>query len=196
MSARLIPPDEFHVPTHRFRYSAFRLETLQDYAGSGEDAAIAAFLAGAPRPLLDPEHEQWASVLREHLRDGRVVQRVHVVTEPPSDYARWELTWGYAPSVEAGEDIRIVPVPEGRPWPLDVPRQDFWLFDARELYDMYYDTDGMWLGVELVTDPARVAEACHWRDAALYHSVPWRRYIQTRPHLAAHLTEETLRASC
>ena len=92
MSARLIPPDEFNVPTHRFHYSAFRLETLQDYAGSGEDAEIAAFLAGRPRPPLDPEHEQWASVLRDHLRDGRVVQRVHVVIEPPSGYARWELT--------------------------------------------------------------------------------------------------------
>ena len=195
MSAQLIPRDEFKVPTHRFRYSAFRLETLQDYAGSGEDAAIAAFLAGQPRPPLDPEHEQWASVLRDHLRDGRVVQRVHVVAEPPSDYARWELTWGYAPSVEAGEDIRIVPVPEGRPWPPDVPRRDFWLFDARELYDMHYATGGMWLGVELVTDPARIAAACYWREAALHHAMPWRRYIQARSDLAAHLTEQAPRVS-
>jgi hypothetical protein len=76
-----------------------------------------------------------------------------------------------------------------------VPRRDFWLFDARELYDMHYDTSGMRLGVELVTDPARIAAACHWREAALHHAVPWRQYIQARPHLAVHLTEETLRAS-
>lgn len=195
MSAPLIPPHEFSVPAHRFRYSAFRLETLQDYGGSGEDEEIAAFLTGQPRPPLDPEHEQWASVLAAHRRAGRIVQRVHVVTEPISDYARWELTWGYAPSVEAGEDIRIVPVREGEGWPLDVPRRDFWLFDARELYDMHYDPDGMWLGVELVTDPARVAAACHWRDAALHHAVPWRQYMQARPQLAAHLAGKTLRAS-
>lgn len=195
MNARLIPPDEFSVPSHRFRYSAFRLETLQDYAGSGEDTEVAAFLGGLPRPPLDAEHEQWASALADHRRGGRVVQRVHVVIEPPSDYARWELTWGYAPSVEAGEDIRVIPVSQGHPWPLDVPRRDFWLFDARELYDMHYASDGMWLGVEPVTDPARIAAACHWRDAALHHAVPWRRYIRTRPHLAAHVTEETLRVS-
>lgn len=185
MSPRLIPPQEFNVPAHRFRYSAFRLETLQDYGGSGEDAEIAAFLAGQPRPPLDPEHEQWASVLRDHRREGRVVQRVHVITEPISDYARWELTWGYAPSVEAGEDIRIVPVPEGHPWPLDVPRHDYWLFDAHELYDMHYDADGIWLGVELVTDPPRIANACHSREAAVHHAVCWRQYLQARPQLAA-----------
>lgn len=195
MSAPLIPPHEFSIPAHRFRYSAFRLETLQDYDGSGEDEEIAAFLAGRPRPPLDPEHEQWASVLRDHRRSGRVVQRVHVVTEPVSDYARWELTWGYAPSVEAGEDIRIIPVRGGEGWPLDVPQHDFWLFDACELYDMHYDPGGMWLGVEPVTDPARVAAACHWRDAALHHAVAWRRYMQARPQLAAHLSGGTLRAS-
>ncbi len=190
MSPRLIPPHEFRVRDHRFYYSVFRLETLQDYGGSGEDDEIAAFLAGQPRPMLDPEHEQWAAVLRDHRREGRVAQRVHVITEPISDYARWELTWGYAPSVEAGEDIRIVPVSEGVPWPVDIPHCDYWLFDAHELYDMHYDPDGMWLGVELVTDPARIATACHWREAALHHSVPWRQYVQARPHLATHLTSE------
>jgi len=34
-----------------FRYSLFRLETLQDYSGSGEDEAFAAFRAGQPTPV-------------------------------------------------------------------------------------------------------------------------------------------------
>ena len=46
------------------------------------------------------------------------MQRVHVVTEPLSDYIRFELT-GYAPNVEAGEDVRVISVREGEPWPAD-----------------------------------------------------------------------------
>lgn len=167
MPAQLIPPHEFSVITHPFRYSAFRLEALQDYGGSGEDAELAAFLAGQPRPPR-PEHDQWAEVIRGHVHEGRILQRVHVVTEPLTDYIRWELSWGYAPSVEAGEDVRVIAVPAGQQWPHDVQQRDFWLFDASELYDMHYDQDGMWLGVEQVTDPGRIVAACRWREAALH----------------------------
>jgi hypothetical protein len=36
------------VAFHTFQYSVFRLETLQVYAGSGEDEGIAAFHRGDP----------------------------------------------------------------------------------------------------------------------------------------------------
>lgn len=136
----MIPPTDFSVITHPFRRSAFRLETLQDYSGSGEDPHLAAFLAGEPRPP-SPEHEQWAGAVRAHRRAGRVLQRVHIVTEPLSDYIRWELSWGYQPGVAAGEEVCIIPVADGE-WPVEVPHRDFWLFDDTELYDMHYTLDG------------------------------------------------------
>jgi len=114
------------------------------------------------------------------------------VVEPLTDYMRWELSWGYALNVAAGEDIGVVGVPVGQHWPEGIPQRDFWLFDAIELYDMHYDPDGMWLGVEHVTDPARIAAACRWREAALHHAVPWLRYVSVRPGLTRHLTEELL----
>jgi hypothetical protein len=39
---------------------------------------------------------------------GKVMQRVHLITEPPTDYLRFELAF-YRGSVLAGEDIRILP---------------------------------------------------------------------------------------
>lgn len=36
----------------------------------------------------------------------------------------------HAPNVQAGEDVRIIPVRDGR-WPDDVPAGDFWFIDSR-----------------------------------------------------------------
>lgn len=186
----LIPPGapEFTERFRRFRYSAFRLETLSSYGNSGEDADFEAFVNGRPKPP-NPDHEQWQEIVSANTAAGRTMQRVHVVTEPLTDYLRLELTWGYGPNAAAGEDIRIIPVREGEQWPVDVPEAtDFWLFDSRELLVMAYAEDGTWLGVDRVTDPGRIVLACHWRDAALHQAVPWTRYVSARPDLARHVS--------
>lgn len=177
---------EFEAKFRRFHYSVFRLETLQVYRGSGEDEWIAAFEAGHPAPPPDPEQDAWEEMIRANRRAGRVMQRVHVVAEPVSDYMAFELTWAYAPNVTAGEDIRVIPVRDGR-WPEDVPRGDFWLFDSTELFDARYTDDGTWLGVAPVTDPARIVQACRARAAALHQAQPWRDYMAARPQLAARV---------
>jgi hypothetical protein len=190
VTAELIPPGapEFVDRFHQFRYSMYRLETLQVYGNSGEDDAFAAYRARQPIPVT-PELREWTQMIRAHARAGRTMQRVHVVTEPLSDYIRFELT-GYAPNVEAGEDVRIIPVPEGKPWPAGLPHHDYWLFDSHELYDQHYDADGMWLGTEVVMDPMRIVDACRWRDAALDQAVPWKDYIAGVPELKQQMPPE------
>lgn len=170
-----------------FQYSLFRLETLQVYGGSGEEDALAAFQAGQPIPLT-PALQEWTQMVRQRVGSGSVVQRVHVVTSPLTDYLRFELA-NYAPNVQAGEDVRIVPVTSNGAWPLDVPHDDFWLIDSGELWSQHYDQHGTWLGVQLVTDPGRIVEACRARDAALYHSTPWADYLRDHhPEITSHLT--------
>ncbi|MGH3975900.1 MAG: DUF6879 family protein, partial [Pseudonocardiaceae bacterium] len=46
--------DQLVAALHAFQHSVFRLETLQVYAGSGEDEGIAAFHRGDPEPPPDP----------------------------------------------------------------------------------------------------------------------------------------------
>jgi Family of unknown function (DUF6879) len=183
----LLPPGdpELSRQFRRFRYSVFRLEILQTYAGSGEDEGIAAFGRGDPEPPPDPAEDQWAALLRANAAAGRTQQRVHVVTEPLSDYLAYELTWEYGPHAAAGEDIRIIPVTKG--WPVDVPFKDFWLFDSTTLFDMHYDPDGRWRGIEPVTEAARIVAACFARDAALHYSIPWRTYLADYPELERRL---------
>jgi hypothetical protein len=168
-----------------FRYSAFRLETLQAYAGSDEDPARLAFQRGDPTPPPDPHQDQWLAMLRAHRDAGRTQQRVHVVCEPVSEYLSFELTWEYGPHVAAGEDIRIISVTDTGP--VDVPDRDFWLFDSQQLFDLSYDDDGNWLSVQHITDLAEVARACFARDAALYQSTPWVDYMATKPALIKRL---------
>lgn len=183
MTAQHQPPgvSELVGQFSRFRYSVFRLETLQVYAGSGEDEALAAFHRGEPEPPPDPAEDEWVAMLRANRDAGRTQQRVHVIIEPLSPYLAFELTWEYGPHVAAGEDIRIIPVTGG--WPRDIPHRDFWLFDARDLYELDYADDGTWLGARRVTDPAALAEACFVREAALARSMPWAEYIARHPEL-------------
>lgn len=183
----LIAPQDFWAPFEHFSYSVFRLETLQSYAGSVEDPDFAAFCAGKPRPS-SPGKGRWTEIVGTNFRAGRTQQRVHVATEPLTDYMRFELTWSYEPNADAGEDIRIIPVSGGR-WPPDLPRSDWWLLDASVLYAMIYEPDGTWLGAEPVSAPDLIVQACRWRDAALYHAMPWREYIASRPDLKRYLAQ-------
>lgn len=183
---RLPGVDQLVAGFRTFRYSVFRLETLQVYAGSGEDKGIAAFHRGDPDPPPDPAEDEWAALLRGNRDAGRLQQRVHVVTEPISDYLAFELTWEYGPHAAAGEDIRIISPVTGV-WPDDVPQSDFTLFDSSRLFRLNYDLDGTWLGAQLVTDHASVVAACVARDAALHQAVPWSEYMTRHPDLVRRL---------
>jgi hypothetical protein len=163
-----------------FRYSLFRLETLPAYGGTDEDEAFAAFRAGRTAPV-HAGLQAWINRVQHRVASGAVVQRVHVVVEPLTEYLRFELA-RYSLIVEAGEDVRILPVPQGGTWPTDVGRKDFWLIDSHVLWDMSYADDGTWLGAEPVTDPARIVAAGFIRDAAVAQSQAWSSYRTLAVH--------------
>jgi hypothetical protein len=196
VTTTLVPPGEFRDVFDRFHAGVFRFEALQHYTSPDEEPIISAFLNGLPRPP-DPGKDEWTSVVRAGRRNGRTFERVHVVTEPLTDYMRFELTWSYAPNVAAGEDVRVVPVGPSEHWPADLPRHDFWLFDNAELYATRYHPDGTtWLGVERIRNPDDVLQASEWRTTALRLAVPWARYVRERPELAAHLSPTATHQAC
>lgn len=153
-----------------FSYSAFRLEALQSYAGTGRD-------------------EQWIALLKANRRWGKTHQRVHVVTEPLGPAMQQELTEGYEGNVAAGEDIRIISVSGAGDWPDGLYCPDFWLFDSGSLYIMRYEPDGTWAGAERIRDPESIVRACQVREKALHDAVPWSDYITSRPDLRRLLAQ-------
>lgn len=146
----MIGTEAFQAAFGSARYSIFRLETHQHYAG---DPNFDRFMAGGTWEDTDSKR-QWVDLVRRRREDGVVMQRVHIVTEPWSDYVRFEITWSYPPNVAAGEDIRIVTTPA--PW----PEPDFWIFDDRYVWLMHYTADGALQRVEDVSDSAPTIAAC------------------------------------
>lgn len=159
-----------------FTETAFRLELLDSYVAANETEPYRRFLLGE-----DPDRawrEPWKRFVRQGLRAGRSMARVHVVTEPLTDYARFELSCVYPANVEAGEDVRILP--RTAAVRLDLPDRDYWLFDSRRAGVMTYDSAGNWLSVDLTDDPDVIARLCRGRDVAMAHALPLTEYLLAR----------------
>jgi len=109
---------------------------------------------------------------------------VNVVVEPPNDYTRMSLAI-LREYVQAGQDTRIVPVVGGA-WPDGVPEYDYWMFDERDVWRMYYDERMRWAGAELL-DPSAIGDHLRWRDTTLAASIPLHDYLdqQGRPKVTS-----------
>lgn len=171
--ARLTPEEFEGAFDSLFRGVAFRLELLDSYAAE-EEAPFRRFLDGRPQ---DPAwREPWARFVRESVRAGKRIERVHVVGEPLSDYLRFELTCGYPAGSAAGEEIGIFPLSE---YPLHAyPRRDFWLFDDAAAV-MDYDDEGAFLGADVTRAPVELARYRAFRDFLVPRAVPLADYLES-----------------
>jgi hypothetical protein len=154
-----------------YERAAFRLETLPVYAMPDEEDEFRRFLAGEKPP--QDHHYSWLDRVANFRATGRVIQRVHVVTRPLSDYLRYEFEWAYAFNVEAGEEIKILDLTD-RENP-GLPAEDFWMFDERHVVSMMYRPDGSQIGRELLDDPD-IESYVHYKEIALGNSVPFEEY--------------------
>jgi hypothetical protein len=163
-----------------FRHRAFRLEFLDWYDAPNEREPYARFLAGEPADWA--WREPWQELVRDARESGRVMQRVHVVSEPVSDYVRFELLRVYPANVEAGEDVRILGRSEadvgGVPEWSELADWDFWLFDDDLVVMLVYDDDsGQITEVESYNSPALLAPFLRARDRAVEISAPLAQYV-------------------
>lgn len=149
----MIGTEGFRSAFESARHSIFRLETLQHYEG---DPNFDRFMTGGTWNDTDSKRH-WVDLVRRRTQDGVVMRRVHVVTEPWSDYVRFEIAWSYPPNVTAGEDIRIIT--GTAPW----PGPDFWMFDDRSVWLMHYTGDGDLERVEDVSASPAMVTACQAR---------------------------------
>lgn len=127
--------------------SIFRLETRQHYAGDQEEG-------------LGDAKRHWCDLVRRTTGRGVLMQRVHLIKHPLTDYIRFELDQSYPPNVEAGEDVRIAVDGE---W-----STDFWMFDDRFVWVMRYDQAGNFTGAQDASGiPTTVTLCRKWKQEAL-----------------------------
>ena len=109
--------------------------------------------------------------------EGKSNGRVHIVTQPLSEYLQFEFSRYYGMHVEAGEEIRILDV-TNRPNPLDGV-QDFWMFDQVEVVLMNYEADGRQINREVFEGDA--SQFVEYKRIAVVESVPFREYVNGGP---------------
>jgi len=171
--AQQLTAEDFNQLFRYFTTSAARLEVQPVYAVTDERESVEEFLAGHPRPVTEfPFYATWLDQIRAVTAEGRRVERVRVLEEPPTEYQRWEL-WSGQYNIAAGEVIRYITRSKALAVGLPVT-DDWWLFDSAHLAVMRFSPTGEPLGGEIVTDPDVVAQHCQWWELAVAHSEPAR----------------------
>ena len=154
--------------------SAWRIEALQHYAGTGDEERQRAFREGRPLPPPGPGKLEDLKLIARLHREGRTIGRVHVVDRPLSEYLRYELA-AYAENAAAGEEVRIADR-SAHPELAEIA-SDFAIFDAEADSEaavilFNYDSDGVVRGYEISYDPETVERCRDLLDLAYAFSVP------------------------
>ena len=173
---------DFKKPFLAFTKSAFRLETLPEYKVDYEENLIEDYLAGKNVEYKNEYVDWWLDLIQDRTANSKSMSRVHVVSEPLTDYLRFELGVAYPKTSAAGEQIRLITENDFD----DICDEDeldvvvnrwgalvFWLFDDSRLYIMDYSDDGTWLGVNESFDEDDIKDAMRIRDAVMVSSSPF-----------------------
>ncbi|WP_329583160.1 DUF6879 family protein [Streptomyces sp. NBC_01361] len=138
--------------------SAVHLEMRDSYAVDYEAGPFAQWRAGFRHDPADRASwwRPWLDLIQETVGRGVVVRRARIVSEPVSEYIRYEQS-GTFTNVAAGEQVRWLPRRQASG--LALPGNDFWLIDGRLIRWNHFTGDGASAGGEVCTDPA-TAKLC------------------------------------
>ncbi|MQA98063.1 MAG: hypothetical protein GEV11_26915 [Streptosporangiales bacterium] len=141
--------------------------------GYGTDPVFEAWQAGE-LDLTRPAYPGWYEEVRRHRARGVEFRRVRIVSEPVTDYIRFEYEITAANNAAAGEQVRWLPRRQASD--LHLPGNDFWVFDDRAVRFGHFAGDGTYVGDEECDDLA-VVQMCSWAfEAAWKRAVPHEEY--------------------
>ncbi|WSM12008.1 hypothetical protein OHB49_08200 [Streptomyces sp. NBC_01717] len=153
------------------RRSAVHLEMRDVYGVANEDADFQAWQAGHRYELDD--RASWWNDFHQTVADGVArgisVRRVRVVSEPVSDYIRFEHSCT-PQNLTAGEDIRWLP--RRLTSELLLPGNDYWLFDDRAVKFGLFTGEGAILGHQMSYATSVVKQCADAFDTAWDRAVP------------------------
>ncbi|MFD4576286.1 DUF6879 family protein [Streptomyces sp. NPDC058417] len=154
------------------RHSAVHLEMRDIYGVATEADPYKEWLrTGAADTDPDSAYwRPWTELIRRTVARGVPVRRARIVSEPVSDYVRYEHA-GTVVNVAAGEQVRWLPRRAASD--IALPGNDFWLIDGSLIRWNHFTGDGASAPGEISED-AQAARLC----AEAFESV-WARAI---PH--------------
>ncbi|GAA0479237.1 DUF6879 family protein [Streptomyces stramineus] len=159
------------------QHSAVHLE-MRDLYAVGDEAGLIERFARTGEIVLDPTASfwpGWLATVQDALARGVVMRRARIVSEPVTDYIRWEHAVT-ALNLGAGEQVRWLP--RRRASDIALPGNDFWLIDDRLTMFHFFTGDGDWAdpAFEITGDPAAVRLCATAFEAVWERGVPHEKY--------------------
>ncbi|MGH3911827.1 MAG: DUF6879 family protein [Pseudonocardiaceae bacterium] len=170
--AELLQGEAFDELFRTFNRGAFHLEVQDSYHTPEEAGPFRLFMDGQ----LDDFawHQPWLNLVMEATGAGKHIRRARIVTVPHGDYTRWGLTVAEH-NISIGEDIRWLP--RHLISSVDLPADDYWLFDDDRVVFTVFERDGRFAGGAATTD-LTIIEYCRTvRDQVWQAAIPHRQYI-------------------
>jgi hypothetical protein len=164
------PPD-FDRLFRSVTRSAVHLEMRDDYGGGSP--AFGAWRDHRPYDRSGPD-AVWHALVGNVIQRGVTVRRARIISEPVSDYIRFEYEVTPAANLAAGERVRWLPRPKASD--LALPGNDFWLFDGTAVLFNYFSGGGAPAGTELREEPAVVKLCAAAFEAVWDRAVPHEEY--------------------
>jgi hypothetical protein len=166
----ILDSETFGKRFESYQRSAWRFECQPTYSMPREQANIGRWRAGQPKP--EEHNAVWHETVREIVESGRSIGRVRVVRRPLTEYQRYQLDWAVPGNIEAGEDVKILDLTDLE---LDLPTNDFWIFDDSLVVDLNFNADGTLFNRDQRENP-NLRQYRKWQETAMAHAVPFSRW--------------------
>jgi len=168
MSVKVPPFEELIAGASR---SAVHLEMRDAYVPN--EPSFLAWRGGPPFDRTKREAD-WRAVISGAVARGVAVRRARIVSEPVTDYIRFEYDVTRSTNIDGGEQVRWLPRRHASD--LALPGNDFWLFDDHTIRFHYFAGDGEITGEELCTDNAVIRLCASAFEAVWERGIPHEDY--------------------
>ncbi|MGW2226633.1 DUF6879 family protein [Streptomyces formicae] len=156
-------------------HTAVHLEMRDAYGVSSEADDFAHWQATGQRDTdpASPYWGPWVELIRRTVARGVRVRRARIVSEPVSDYIRFEHA-GTEINLGAGEDVRWLP--RRRASDIALPGNDFWLIDGKLIHWNHFTGAGGSGGAEISDDEAAAKLCAEAFETVWARAVPHAEY--------------------
>ncbi|QXE37097.1 hypothetical protein KQY30_25645 [Streptomyces sp. GMY02] len=156
-------------------HTAVHLELRDTYDMGNETAGFDAWKQGH---RLDPSDRAswwrpWLDLVQEVTAKGVLIRRARVISEPPSEYIRYEHSFTFT-NVAAGEEVRWLP--RGSASDIVLPDHDFWLFDGRLVQFNIFDDAGRWIRTDQTEDSTAATRCATAFEDVWERAIPHEKY--------------------
>lgn len=170
--SELVPvPGSFIELMQGCTVSAVHLEMRDFYTPKDLD-----YLRWRAGDRFDPAERwpEWIELVSGVVARGVVVRRARIVSEPVTDYIRYEHGLTERLNIGSGELVRWLP--RRRTSDLCLPGNDFWVFDNRLVLFNHFAGDGSSGDKELREEPAVINLCASAFEAVWERAVPHQEY--------------------